>query len=77
MNSKSSVGYTSDVAMASLNNLQTLIDLSLMEQITGEKLLIRNVTNPTDILKDLKWVGNLRDRQVSLTHLLAFIKKPD
>ena len=38
-------------------SLQTLIDLSLMEQITGEKLLIRNVTNPTDILKDLKWVG--------------------
>ena len=38
--------------------LQTLIDLSYMEQVTGEKLLIRNVTNPADILKDLKWVNN-------------------
>ena len=37
-------------------SLQTLIDLSLIEQLTGEKLLIRNVTNPTDILNSLKWV---------------------
>ena len=37
-------------------SLQTLIDLSYMESVTGEKLLIRNVTNPTDLLRDLKWV---------------------
>ena len=37
-------------------SLQTLIDLSYMEFVTGEKLLIRDVTNPTDLLKDLKWV---------------------
>ena len=35
-------------------SLQTLIDLSYMEYVTGEKLLIRDVTNPLDL--DLKWV---------------------
>ena len=37
-------------------SLQTLIDLSYMEFVTGEKLLIKDVTNPTDLLRDLKWV---------------------
>ena len=37
-------------------SLQTLIDLSYMEFVTGEKLLIREASNPADLLRDLKWV---------------------
>lgn len=37
-------------------SLQTLIDLSYMELVTGEKLLIREASNPADLLRDLKWV---------------------
>ena len=37
-------------------SLQTLIDLSYMEAVTGEKLLIRNFTSPSDIFSSLKWV---------------------
>ena len=42
-------------------SLQTIIDLSYMEYVTGEKLLIRNVTNPADILQDLKWVIYIKE----------------
>ena len=37
-------------------SLQTLIDLSYMELVTGEKLLIREASNPADLLRDLNWV---------------------
>ena len=36
-------------------SLQTLLDLSYMEYVTGEKLLIKEFSGPAD-LRDLKWV---------------------